>query len=189
MRIGIDIDDTICDTCEFLIPHLSEHFKVDKKLLENIDITDYNALNCTYEEYIKYVKENYKNFALNYKLKYCACEIINKLKDEGHQIIFITARSFRGFDDPYKTSFDYLKKNNIKFDKIIVNAKNKGQVCVDEKIDIFIDDSIENCISVYDKKVPVLLFNTRYNKNCNLFKRVFDWKEIYLEIEKVKNNE
>ena len=31
MRIGLDIDDTICNTFELALPHICEHFNLDYK--------------------------------------------------------------------------------------------------------------------------------------------------------------
>lgn len=188
MKIGIDIDDTICDTWEFLIPYLSAYFKINIEELRNSSLPYYEACHCTFDEYCVFAKKYYLKISQQYKLKDYVVEILNRLKKEGHHIIFITARSSAGFDDPYKASIDYLKNNKIPFDKLIVNAKDKARICVEEKIDLFIDDSINNCIAVSSKQIPVLLFNTSYNQNCLLFKRVFDWKEVYIEIEKVNNN-
>ena len=81
-----------------------------------------------------------------------------------------------------------MDKHKIPYDKLIVNAKEKAPICLEEKIDLFIDDSIHNCIEVANKNIPVLLFDASFNKKCTLFKRVFSWKEIYIEVERMKSN-
>ena len=45
-----------------------------------------------------------------------AVNVINKLKNDGHKIIIITARDSEFHDDPYKYSKDWLDKNNIYYD-------------------------------------------------------------------------
>lgn len=188
MRIGIDIDDTICDTWEFLIPHLSEYFKIDIDKLKNVQDAYYKACNVTLDEYCKFAKQYYPQFVMEYKPKKNVKEVIEKLKNAGHEIIFITARSTKGFDDPYKVSLEYLNNHEIYFDKLIVNVNDKSKECLEEDIDIFIDDSIDNCKEIADKGIKVLLFDASFNKNCSLFKRVLNWNQVYEEIEKVKNN-
>lgn len=188
MRIGIDIDDTICDTWDFLIPHLSSYFKIDINKLKNVQDAYYTACNVTFDEYCEFAKKYYPKFVMDYKLKENVKEIIEKLRNDGHEIIFITARSNKGFANPYKSSFDYLNKHNIYFDKLIVNIKDKAEKCLEEKIDIFIDDSVDNCKAISDKGIKVLLFDASFNKKCSLFKRVLDWNQVYEEIEKVKIN-
>ena len=188
MKIGIDIDDTICDTWDYLIPHLSNYFKIDVDKLKNIQDAYYTACNVTFDQYCIFAKKYYSKFVMEYKLKENVREMIEKLKQDGHEIIFITARSTKGFDDPYKSSLDYLNMHDIYFDKLLVNVKNKAEKCLEEKIDIFIDDSIDNCKSIADKGINVLLFDASFNKNCSLFKRVLNWNQVYEEIKKVKNN-
>ena len=188
MRIGIDIDDTICNTWDFVMPYLSKHFNISINNLKNSDKIYYEACNATYLEYCKFAKKYYSTIALKYKLKPNVRKIIKKLKKDGHEIIFITARNINGFNDPYKTSLKYLEKHKIPFDKLIVNAKEKASICLDEKIDLFIDDSVKNCLEVSNVNIPVLLFSNKYNEKCTLFKRVFNLEEIYIEIERMKND-
>lgn len=188
MRIGIDIDDTICDTWNFVIPYLSKYFNISIDTLKNSDKVYYEACHCTFLEYCEFAKKYYSTFSLKYKLKPNVRKIIKKLKDDGHEIVFITARSNNGFYNPYKTSLKYLENHKIPYDKLIVNGKEKAPICLEENIDLFIDDSIKNCKEVARVNIPVLLFDNNYNKNCMLFKRVFSWKEIYEEIERMKND-
>ena len=62
----------------------------------------------------------------------------------GYTIEIVTARNNTEYEDPYKITYDYLKKHNIYFDKINVNVSNKGLFCKTNNIDILIDDSIVN---------------------------------------------
>ncbi len=188
MRIGIDIDDTICNTWDFVIPYLSRHFNISISNLKKSNKIYFEACNSTYLEYYEFAKKYYPTIALQYKIKHGVRKVIKKLREDGHEIIFITARSTNGFYDPYKTSLKYLEKHKIPFDKLIVDAKEKAPICLEEKIDLFIDDSVKNCLEVSSINIPVLLFSNKYNENCTLFKRVFNWKEIYKEIERVKND-
>ena len=187
MKIGIYIDDTICDTWKALVPYLSKFFNVDKKIFKENDKPYDDMWKDNYDEYCSFAKKYYRVLAPKYKLKKNARKIINKLKSEGNEIIFITARSDNGFEDPYKISYDYLSRHKIKFDKLIVCAKDKGKICKEENIDIFIDDSIYNCQSVSNCSINVLMFDANWNKKCKDYKRVCNWLDIYKEISGVKN--
>ena len=188
MRIGIDIDDTICDTWEYVIPYLSEYFKVDIDTLKNTQDSYYKACNVTFDEYCMFAKKYYPNFIMEYQLKPNVKEIIEKLKHDGHEIIFITARSTKGFADPYKSSLEYLNKKNIYFDKLFVGIKDKSEICKKEKIDLFIDDNVDNCTAISNKNIKVLLFSASFNKSCKKFTRVDNWKQIYEIIERMKKD-
>ena len=46
-------------------------------------------------------------------------------------------------------------------------------------INVFIDNSINNCLDVLKcNNVDVLLYDTKYNKYCNNLQRVRSWQEI-----------
>ena len=56
MKIGIDIDDTICNTWEFVKPYYEKKFNLDKNITENNSY--FKALNCSLEEYYDFCKKN-----------------------------------------------------------------------------------------------------------------------------------
>lgn len=180
MRIGIDIDDTICYSIENMLPYICKCYNLD------YDIEKSKCL--SYDYYHKF--PDYYDFAIKYyekvmpyaKLKEGANYYINKLHDLGHEIIFVTARSSYGFKDPYRVSSEYLDKYNICYDKLIVGAKEKGKVCREENIDIFIDDNLRNCDSVLKENINVWLFDNYFNKDDNRFDRVYNWEDIYNRI-------
>lgn len=184
MRIGIDIDDTICDSWNTIIPIISDYFKINEQEIRNSDKAYFEVLNCSLDEWYKFVREKFELLAPYFELKENAVNIINKLKEEGNKIIFVTARSNNGYSDPYKISYDYLTINNIKFDKLIVNGYDKGKICKQESIDLFIDDNINNCQNISSYGIDILLFDANFNRKCNDFKRVYNWNEVY---EYIKN--
>ena len=118
-----------------------------------------------------------------------AKEILKKLKEAGHTIIIITAREEKHVEELYLITHNWLKQHEIPFDKLIINSVDKAEKCKENHIDIFIDDSIKYCESVWKQmKTPVYLFDSVYNQmheNENI-KRVFSWEEIYEEINKLK---
>lgn len=182
MRIGIDIDDTICDTFEFVLPYCCKYYSVSYE--------DAKKNNYSYEYFIN--NYGYYDFAKKYygkiipyvPLKKDVVRVLTKLKKRGHEIIFITARSSRGFDNPYQITYDYLIKNNVPFDTLITEAKEKDKVCLDEEIDIYIDDSISECLKVRNNNIKVLLSDTIYNKNDKDLQRIKSFRNLYKIIKK-----
>ena len=59
----------------------------------------------------------------------------------------------------------------------------KGQVCVNEEIDIFIDNSINQIDDVNKRGIETIMFLTPYNKSYK-GKKLGSWKDIYNEIRK-----
>lgn len=180
MRIGIDIDDTITDTWSYMVPIYSHVFNIPVEELTN-SLPYYNSvkeLNLTVDEYFKIMKPYYEKNTMKVPIKKDAKEVINSLKKQGHQIIFITARG-KIYNDPKSTTEAYLKKNGIIYDKLITNATNKEIVCKNENIDLFIDDSYKHCLSVSKLGIAILLYGTNYNRDIKQFKRVASWNEVY----------
>ncbi len=191
MRIGIDLDDTITKTDEILFKY-AKIYNEEEKILFNINREEWNLTKAfgwneenIKEFFSKYLKSIYEEA----EIKENAKERINKLKDDGNEIIIITARDTKSLKQVHKVCKDWLINNKINVDKIVVDGEDKAQKCLENKIDIFIDDNICNCENVYNNlKIPVLLMNGRYNKDYQnpKIKRVYNWNEIYNEICKYK---
>ena len=191
MRIGIDLDDTITKTEEILFKYAKIYNK-EEKILFNINREEWNLTKAfgwneenIKEFFSKYLKSIYEEA----EIKENAKEKINVLKDDGNKIIIITARDTKSLKEVHEVCKDWLINNKINVDKIVVDGEDKAQKCLENKIDIFIDDNICNCENVYNNlKIPVLLMNSRYNKDYQnpKIKRVYNWNEIYNEICKYK---
>lgn len=186
MRIGIDIDDTICDTFMFVLPYCCKYYGVSyEEAKENKYSYEYFIKNYGYYDF---AKKYYGKLIPYVPLKKDVVKVLNKLKKRGHEIIFITARSNRGFDNPYQITYDYLIKNNVPFDALITDASLKDKVCLDEEIDIYIDDSINECLNVKKSNIAVLLSDTLYNKDNKELIRVKNFKNLYRLIKKEEKN-
>ena len=191
MRIGIDLDDTITKTDEILFKY-AKIYNEEEKILFNINREEWNLTKAfgwneenIKEFFSKYLKSIYEKA----EIKENAKEKINALKNDGNKIIIITARDTKSLKEVHEVCKDWLINNKINVDKIVVDGENKAQKCLENKIDIFIDDNICNCENVYNNlKIPVLLMNGRYNKDYQnpKIKRVYNWNEIYNEICKYK---
>lgn len=184
MKIGIDIDDTMTNTFDYLIPYIAEFFEVDINYLKNNNISYSNLPEAMKKRELEFAKKYYDIVIPGTPFKPKVAEYIDKIKSLGHEIIIITARDKRLYTDEYKTTIKELKDNNIKYDKLICDF-DKAKVCKNEKINFFIDDSIENCTKVAKLGIKTLLFNSKSNINSetNLI-RVDNWKQVY---EKIKN--
>ena len=179
MRIGIDIDDTITNSWEYFIPIYSQVFDIPvEKLQKSKPYYESIKDNYTLDEYFYLLKPIYDERISEIPLKENVKEVIDKLYDLGHSVTFITARS-KDHTDPYEASKKYLDKHHIKYDKLIVRADKKDEVCLKEKIDLFIDDSIKHCQSVTNTGIEVIMFETAYNKDIKDIKHLKSWEEIY----------
>lgn len=188
MNIGIDIDNTITEIQEELnnaaykyAIKLGKNIKDAKNPWEDIKNngdTYKKKFQFSYEElkyFLKNIQEEITNKA---KPRVNAVEIINRLKKEGHKIIIITARDSEFHDDPYKLSKTWLDKNKIEYDKLIVNAREKGTICKNENIDLLIDDQLNNCLDVKKEGIQAIRITEDDKKDTDVTS-LKNWKEIY----------
>lgn len=186
MRIGIDIDNVISNFDEELLKEFLEH---DKTLRNNgiinkdVYITK-GMFDWSKEEFNDFYYNNIERIAKNLKVIDGAKEYINKLKEEGHYICIITGRDNGEYTNPYEMTEKWLLDNDIHYDKLIltdapkIDKHCKSKVCIANKIDIMIDDSVTICNDCLYYNITTLLMNTPYNKSANIT-RVHNWKEIY----------
>ena len=187
MNIGIDIDDTINELHDILIKKGTEfnknekiNYEIQTDKWEWIDAFGWDKLTAK-----KFLAENMENLYLNAGIKENAAEVINKLHTEGNNIIIITARgSEHGQGDIYKISENCLKEKNVIFDKLIINSRDKAKTCIENNIDIFIDDNVDFCKGVSQNGTKVFMFDSPYNQEETECKRVYNWDEVYREIKK-----
>lgn len=179
MRIGIDIDDTMTDTFDYLIPYVSEFFKIDIDYLIKNNISYTTFTDDMKKRKTEFEKKYYDLVIPNTPFKKEVSEYIKKIKNLGHEIIIITARDNSTYKDAYKMTTDALRSNGIIYDKLICN-RNKTKICKDEKIDLFIDDSTVNCDAVNKLGIKTLLFNSKGNIDIQTnLDRVGSWNELY----------
>ena len=182
MKIGIDIDDTMADTFDYLIPYIAEFFKADINYLKNNNISYCSLPEDMKKRESEFAKRYYDKVIPDTPFKPKVAEYIDKIKELGNEIIVITARDKTLYTDEYKTTIKELNNNNIHYDKLICNF-DKATVCKDEKIDLFIDDSIANCNKVKKLGIETILFSSKCNiKEVSDLSRVNNWKEIYEKI-------
>ncbi len=188
MNIGIDIDDTI-NRLSDILPKYAEKFNKENNIDYDIKYNEWDFdkafgwNNEDSEKFLcKYIGECFKNV----KIKPYAKKYINKLKADGNKIFIITSRSENHCKDVYSVCENWLNKHEIKFDKLEIGWHDKTEPCKNNKIDIFIDDNLEVCNNIRKNlNIPILLFDSVYNKNDETFNRVFEWKEVYNEIKKI----
>ena len=191
MIIGIDIDDTITDLSDIFLKYATLYNK-ENEIDFKIDKTQWDidkAFGWNNDDFMKFSKKYLEILLNEAKPKKGCVDVINKLREDGNKIVIITARNSEELIDPYDFTKNWLELNNIGFDKLVVNSNKKEEDCINNKIDVFIDDRLENCEKVYEKlHIPVFLFDSVYNTNDknSLIERVFSWEEVYLKIRSIQ---
>lgn len=152
LKIGLDLDDTINYWYSSYIKIFGTP-KNDSEIIRNIQ---------------KKLKKD-KDFWLNLPLK-------NYPNFEPE--LFCTKRII-----PKKWSREYLQMHGIKIKPIYQQWYQKGKksCLIKGKVDVFIDDSIENMIELNKAGIPCLLMDSELNKNWGPIGRIYslDYEEIY----------
>lgn len=172
MKFGFDLDDTLTDTASVINKYA---IKFDKEYLNgNGDLQDINnsksyyyfaeGLNWNKENIAKFFEIYYLDILKEVKIKPFVKETINKLKKEKNEVYIITARRKREGEIVEKITNEWLNNNGILYDELFINIKEKSKIVNQLKIDIFIDDSYENCIDVKtNTDAKVYMLSTKYN--------------------------
>lgn len=178
LTIGIDIDDTITDTFYHLMPAVAEYFNKDIEYLKENKISYTSLTPKMKEKELEFARKYFDKLIPLTPIKPHAAEYIRKIKKLGHKIIIITARNSLFYKDPYKTSSEYLKSHNVEFDELICTFDKAG-ICKEQNVNIFIDDSINQCNKVKDAGIKPLLFASPINEHNQEHHKVYSWEDVY----------
>ena len=176
------MDDTICRTTEVVQMKMKEFAK--KK---NIDVLD--IINDIYIKEL-FFNENVNQIYNEVEIKRNVKDVIRRLRNKGNQIYIITARSEKiapSLDNVNDLTLKWLEKNDIVVDGIFSSAygEKKADVCINNNIDIMIDDDPYNYKMLVERGMPCILFDDRdkYNPVENYAK---NWLEVEELIAKMR---
>lgn len=190
MKIGIDIDGVLTDIERWQLDYGSKfYYENYNKTIINPKGYETNDIFCSSIECDDmFWNEYFKDYFINVEPRKFASEVISKLRSEKYQIYIITARGSNlshsnkvmTKEENEKNTKEWLRKNNIYYDKIIFSPEDKLDICINNNIDIMIEDKTDN-INKISTKIPVICFNAGYNEICkgkNIY-RVYTWYDIY----------
>lgn len=173
MRIGVDLDDTICRTTEKV------HEKVEifsKKLnLNPLDVMNDELLSEQF--FKKNLEEIYKNVEVKREVK----KVLKRLRSKGNEIYIITARKKDIVSNVEQVTKDWLEENEIEVDKIIVEAygEKKALICKENNIDLMIEDDPYNFRKIRNQGIQCILFDDRERYDLR-----YDYMTNWLDIER-----
>lgn len=180
MILGIDIDDVVTESSLSMVAHAKIH---ETEICAKGDILDHLSEVMRGEFPTPEVKVYLHHFMAEImdaaEVKENAVEILWKLKEKGHTLIYITARGENKYPGSTQVTEDMLKEKNIPCDGMVYNSYDKLQDCIDHKVDLMIDDSVKNCTDIAAGGVSSLLFTSIVNKDADTdLPRVATWIEL-----------
>lgn len=182
LTIMVDIDG-ILNTLDTTVLEVYNEDSGDN--LRPEDVTEYHIEKFVKSEY----RENFKNYFLDKRVwqrikvvKY-ACEVLNKLWDEGYNLIFVTKTECENMVKKrnwLNRNFPFMGTDNIR--KRLYSAPKKQLI----RADIAIDDGLFNLIG--DRTYYSICFDKPYNQTDELipcFTRVYDWLGVYTAVHEI----
>lgn len=183
MRIGIDIDDVITDTSAEVKKYILEYDK-------NGELSNHMQELMRGDASIPAIKKFYDDNSIkifeNAKTKKDSADVINRLFNNGHEIILITSRGEKVFKGSKIVTLEYLKSHNINYTEILFDSHDKAKICEEKKIDVMVDDSVKYCQEIKEKDIKSILFTSEVNKSINVsLDRVNNWLELEKKINEI----
>ena len=179
MIIGVDLDDTITNSFEDLMPYFAEYFNLDLKLCmeKNYSYNNFpKELKERKKEFIKYLQDN--KLLGKITVKPDVVEMLKELHDMGCKIIIITSRNDSILPNAFMETKSFLDRNNITYDMLFCEH-DKHKILLEEGVEMFIDDSLKGLIYNKDACQYHILFNSVINQQEETtFTRVYSWKDI-----------
>lgn len=198
MKIGIDIDGVLNSQYNFCIEYGSKFCaELGKYKIENVNAIDTTEI-FLWDDYVahQFWNKYREELVLNLPAKKFASEIVDKLKKQNNEIYIITARrnNDEWFCETLKNDVEgitkkWLKAQNIYYDKLIFDVKNKGDFCKENNIDFMIEDDPKNLKKLIGN-TNVIVFDYPYNRSEE-FKdliRVYSWYDIFNKINSFEVN-
>lgn len=180
LTIMVDIDG-ILNTLDTTVLEIYNEDSGDN--LRPKDITEYHIEKFVKPEY----RENFKNYFLDKRVwqrievvEY-ACEVLEKLWNEGYNLIFVTKTECENMVKKrnwLNRNFPFMGADNIR--KRLYSAPKKQFI----RADIAIDDGLFNLIG--DRTYYSICFDKPYNqtdKPIPMFTRAYDWEDVLDKIE------
>lgn len=176
MKIAIDIDDTLTNTKDNQIKLWKEYYNKQPKVgfSEQLpsDINEFDA-----DEYIGIFWNTYREqLSFNSTYKKDASTIIDKLKNDGHELCIVTSRPDDRYENLKERIATALKENNIHINTIHTNARDKGSYCKEHNFDLLIDDNIKQIQSAKNNGLKGILFNEIKDYEGL---QTNNWKDLY----------
>lgn len=161
-RFGIDIDGTITSP-DTLIPHINKQYKINIVL---DDVIEYDFLSAfphpvDRQEFAKWFKENE---AYMYSVSSIAQDAQKILTNWQHtyELYYISARDTSVLEITHK----WFEENMVPFHHIeLIGSHDKLAIAKKHNVEVFFEDKHDNAVMLAEElKIPVLLFDTPYNR-------------------------
>ncbi len=186
--LGINIDGCINNLEEFIHSRMFElaHKSGCKNFKNPYGYYISDCFDISKEKCIDFLKQHIFELLIGIKPREFSASVIKKIREEKVKVWLITSRNDDFLPDNFCGKMSdvttyYLKENNIEFDKISLNVKDKVNFCRENNIKYMVEDNPYDINKLADNNIKVFAFNAIYNMKCSgeNINRVFSWEHLY----------
>jgi uncharacterized HAD superfamily protein len=182
LNLGFDIDGVIADFSPSLIKTIKTNYGLNVKATDiycfDLDI----VLGIPHAEEEQLIAEVLKQ---DLPLNVGAKETLERLSREGHSIYLLTCRY--GYLRDITQS--WLKEKGVPYNELHLLTAGEKYLSNVAPLDLIAEDSLQEALGWATKVKTVLIYDQPWNKTLNvknLTKRVYNWTQIYDEVQKIE---
>jgi len=197
--VGVDADGVLTDMSAWNIREGKKFFK--KEPVNPNGYGPCDIFGVSKKEEFVFGLFNLDNYCSKEPPRDGAVEVLNKLKNDGHEFHEITARKFTTFNNVlgshYRKLFEkWLNKHfsgvfkSIEYCSETDSPTDKLIACSKLGVNVMVEDKPEVAIHLANNGIKVLLVDAPYNKELehpNMI-RVNNWHEVYEQIKIIEEN-
>ena len=163
MKIAVDIDDTLSTVgrVKAAEAYIKRNNLLNKILNPHAHVMQ-EVVDWSTEECIKFVNDGGIVVFTDAPARKGAKETLTKWKEQGHEIVILTARPRSWFANPERISRDWLQKRKIPYDTLVAECEEKGKYCLEHGIDILVDDNVDHCVAAQNLGVYAVLASGKH---------------------------
>lgn len=166
MKIAVDIDDTlnIVERARRARQYI-ERKNLPFKLKDEHANMLVNVYDWTRADVDVFMREGGVSVFTEAQAREGAREALTRWREEGHEVIILTARQTDWFVNPVTLSRDWLEKWKIPFDEIVAEHWDKGAYCIGHGISVLVDDNPDLLKEAENLGVSVVLAVGKHNES------------------------
>lgn len=166
MKIAVDIDDTlnIIDRVGKAGAYI-ERKGLDFHLAREYSNKFVEVYDWEIADVLEFIRDGGIVAFTDAEVRKYAREVLTAWREEGHEIVILTARREEWFVNPEKVTRDWLEKRRIPYDEIVTGIPfaEKGKYCKEHDIPILIDDDVTACLRAQQEGVRAVLAVGKHN--------------------------
>jgi len=181
LNLGFDIDGVIADFSTPLMKTINKNYGLSLKPTDIYCFDLSIVLGIPPPEEEQLIVEVLKQ---DLPLIPGAKETLERLTGEGHNICLLTSR----YGHLKEITQSWLKEKGILYNQLHLLDNGKKYLAEIDPLDLIVEDSLQEALAWATKVKKILIYDQPWNKTLNvrnLTKRVYNWNQIYLEIQQL----